>query len=183
MNLRPEPIERPGKSWTLTENLIKSAFPPDEQEPMTLLTELAQDPMVNFWAYYDGEDYCGMCYVVESPRILFVLYLAVPDELRSKGYGAAILDDVRARFGGKDIVLHVEDPDKNEQKREQRIRRIKFYERNGFSDTGWRIDNKDDCFFLISTAENFHIDMYMELMYLYSKGEYTPPVYLPENRG
>lgn len=182
MNLRPEVIESGSKSCILTEALIKSAFPPDEQEPMSALISMAQNPMVNFWAYYDEDTYCGFCYVVESPRILFVLYLAVPGELRSKGYGAAILEDVRARFGGKDIVLHVEDPDKNENKRTERERRIKFYERNGFSDTGWRIDNKDDCFFLISTAENFHIDMYMELMRLYSKGEYTPPVYLSEER-
>ena len=39
-----EPVER----------LIQSAFPPDEQEPMEVLLEMAKKPMVNFWAYYDG---------------------------------------------------------------------------------------------------------------------------------
>lgn len=77
------------------ENLIKSSFPPDEQESMELLLRLAEKPMVNFWAYYDDDMFCGMIYVVESKETLFVLYLAVPGELRSKGYGAAIIEDVR----------------------------------------------------------------------------------------
>ena len=37
------------------ENLIKSSFPPDEQEPMEYLLDLATRPMVNFWAYYEND--------------------------------------------------------------------------------------------------------------------------------
>ena len=161
------------------EQLIKSSFPPDEQEPMELLLDLAQRPMVNFWAYYDDETFCGMIYVVDSKETLFILYLAVPQELRSQGYGARILEDVRNRFGGKNVVLHVEDPNEvdDQVKKEQRVRRIRFYEKLGFTDTGYRIKSDTTTFFLISTEEAFRISTYMDLMREYSYGEYTPKVF------
>ena len=164
------------------ENLIKASFPPDEQEPMELLLDLAQRPMVNFWAYYDDETFCGMIYVVDSKETLFILYLAVPSELRSQGYGAKIVEDIRKQYSGKNIVLHVEDPTEidDPQRKEERTRRIKFYERLGFADTGYRIKSDSTTFFLISTEEKFRINTYMDLMNEYSYGEYTPAVFKKE---
>lgn len=161
----------------LVENLIQSSFPPDEQEPIERLLTMAEKPMVNFWAYFDDETFCGMIYVVESRDTLFVLYLAVEAELRSQGYGAAIIQDVRGVFGGKDMVLHVEDPYESPENTEQRIHRIRFYERLGFKDTGYRLSPEGTTFWLLSTAEDYQISTYMNLMYEYSDGEYTPPVY------
>lgn len=144
-----------------------------------MLLDLAQRPMVNFWAYYDDETFCGMIYVVDSKETLFILYLAVPSELRSQGYGAKIVEDVRKQFGEKNVVLHVEDLTEVEDKKrkEERIRRIKFYERLGFTDTGYRIKSDTTTFFLISTEGEFRISTYMDLMKEYSYGEYTPPVF------
>lgn len=144
-----------------------------------MLLDLAQRPMVNFWAYYDDETFCGMIYVVDSKETLFILYLAVPSELRSQGYGAKIVEDVRKQFGEKNVVLHVEDPTEveDEKRKEERIRRIKFYERLGFTDTGYRIKSDTTTFFLISTEGEFRISTYMDLMKEYSYGEYTPPVF------
>lgn len=144
-----------------------------------MLLDLAQRPMVNFWAYYDDETFCGMIYVVDSKETLFILYLAVPSELRSQGYGAKIVEDVRKQFGEKNVVLHVEDPTEveDEKRKVERIRRIKFYERLGFTDTGYRIKSDTTTFFLISTEGEFRISTYMDLMKEYSYGEYTPPVF------
>ena len=161
------------------ENLIKASFPPDEQEPMDFLLELSQRPMVNFWACYDDDTFCGTIYVVDSKETLFGLYLAVPQELRSKGYGAKIMEDIRAEFGGKNLVLHVEDPNgtEDQEKKAQRVRRIRFYERLGFTDTGYRIKSDTTTFSLLSTEKEFRISTYMDLMREYSYGTYTPAVY------
>lgn len=161
----------------IVEKLIQSSFPPDEQESMEDLLKMAAKPMVNFMACYNDEEFCGMIYVVESSGTLFVLYLAVPDELRSKGYGAAIITAVRERFDNKDVVLHVEQPDKTKDNYEQRIRRIRFYEKLGFKDTGYRIDSEETVFYLMSTAKEYNVDTYMELMREYSGGTYVPKVY------
>ena len=162
------------------ELLIKELFPPEEQEPIERLLKLAENPMVNFWAYYDEDVFCGMTYVVESEDTLFGLYLAIPKEFQSKGYGTYIINDTREAFNGKDLVIHVEDPHQEVSNQEQRRRRIKLYEKLGFKDTGYRINGGDTVFWLMSTAENFDISTYMKLMHDYSYGEYTPPVYKAE---
>ena len=160
--------------------LIKDLFPPEEQNPIDYLLKLAENPMVNFWAYYDDDVFCGMSYVVESEELLFGLYLGIPKELQSKGYGTAIINDTRKAFNGKDFVIHVEDPHQEVPNQEQRRRRISLYERLGFMDTGYRIDGGDTIFWLMFTAKDFDIEWYMKLMHDYSYGEYTPPVYKPE---
>lgn len=162
------------------EHLIKDLFPPDEQEPIERLLKLSENSMVNFWAYYDEDVFCGMTYVVESKDLLFGLYLAIPREFQSKGYGTYIINDTREAFNGKDLVIHVEDPNQECLNRDQRLRRIKLYERLGFKDTGWRIDGDDTIFRLMSTKDNFEIKSYIDLMHDYSYGEYDPPVYKAE---
>ena len=166
----------------LVEHLIQDLFPPEEQEPIERLLKLAENPMVHFWAYYDEDTFCGMSYVVESEDTLFGLYLAVAREFQSKGYGTYIINDSRATFNGKNMVIHVEDPNQEVPNQEQRRRRIKLYERLGFKDTGYRINGGDTVFWLMSTDVNFKIEHYMKLMHDYSYGEYTPPVYKAESK-
>ena len=162
------------------EELIKDLFPPEEQEPIDRLLKMAEDPMVHFWAYYDEDVFCGMTYVVESEDTLFGLYLAIPREFQSKGYGSYIMQHTFEYFGGKPMVIHVESPDQDVPNKEQRCRRIKLYKKIGYMDTGYRIDGGDTVFWLMSTNENFKIEHYMKLMHDYSYGEYTPPVYKAE---
>ena len=162
------------------EYLIKDLFPPEEQEPIERLLKLAENPMVNFWAFYDEDVFCGMTYVVESKDTLFGLYLAIPKEFQSKGYGTYIINHIREILNGKDLVIHVEDPDQESPNQEQRRRRIKLYKKLGFMDTGYRINGEDTVFLLMSTAEDFKIKTYFDLMHDYSYGEYTPPVYKVE---
>ena len=163
------------------ENLIKILFPPEEQNSIDYLLQLAKNPMVHFWAYYCEDVFCGMTYVVESDDTLFGLYLAVSPEFQSKGCGTAIINDTKASFPGKDLVIHVEDPNQTAPNQEQRRRRIKLYEKLGFKDTGYRINGTDTVFCLMSTADCFKIESYMKLMHDYSYGEYTPQVYTAEN--
>ena len=159
------------------EALIKDLFPPEEQEPIERLLKLAENPMVHFWAYYDEDVFCGMSYVVESDETIFGLYLGVAKTFQSKGYGTYIINDTREYFNGKDMVIHVEDPNQEVPNQEQRRRRIKLYEKLGFKDTGYRINGGDTVFWLMSTAEKYDIGTYMRLMHDYSYGTYTPPVY------
>ena len=72
--------------------LMRTAFPPNEQIPMWLLRVLAFRKNVNFRAFYDDDQFCGVLYTAEDNKYIFVLYLAVDDRIRSKGYGTKILD-------------------------------------------------------------------------------------------
>ena len=72
--------------------LMKTAFPQNEQIPMWLLRVLAFRKSVNFRAFYDDDQFCGVLYTADDNKYIFVLYLAVNDLIRSKGQGTKILD-------------------------------------------------------------------------------------------
>lgn len=59
--------------------LMRTAFPQNEQIPMWLLRVLAFRKSVNFRAFYDDEQFCGVLYTAEDNKYIFVLYLAVND--------------------------------------------------------------------------------------------------------
>ena len=71
---------------------MRTVFPQNEQIPMWLLRVLAFRKNVNFRAFYDDDQFCGVLYTAEDNKYIFVLYLAVNDRIRSKGYGTKILD-------------------------------------------------------------------------------------------
>lgn len=117
---------------------------------MFLLRLRAWSSYVHFLAYYDGDDFCGFTYTVENEDMVFVLYLAVNDEIRSKGYGTAILTDLKARASGRGVALNIEPLDPHAANSEQRERRLEFYRRNGFVSTDYNlIDGGDQVSYLV----------------------------------
>lgn len=90
--------------------LMRTAFPQNEQIPMWLLRVLAFRKNVNFRVFYEDDQLCGILYTAENDKYIFVLYLAVNDQIRSKGYGTKILDWLK-QSTGKIIVLNVESLD------------------------------------------------------------------------
>ncbi len=71
------------------------------------------------------EDFVGIAFFWETEDFLYLEHLCVDVPLRKKGYGAKILDLLKAR--GKRIILEIE-PVVDEITR----KRKSFYERNGF---------------------------------------------------
>ena len=71
--------------------LYMQSFPENEQLPWWLLRFLTVRKGIDISAYYDKKDFCGFTYTVTNGNIVFVLFFAVKYELRSKGYGSAIL--------------------------------------------------------------------------------------------
>ena len=66
-------------------------------------------------------------------KLAFLWFLAVDSERRGGGYGSKILDLLKAKFPDCQLVLDMEQvADTSAGNPEQRRRRLKFYERNGF---------------------------------------------------
>ena len=123
--------------------LIRTAFPQNEQLPMWLLRVLAFRKSVNFRAFYEDKQFCGILYTAEDNKYIFVLYLAVNDRIRSKGYGTKILDWLKQNTE-KIIVLNVESLNLSVQNALQREKRLSFHSRNGIFDTGCRFVDGDE---------------------------------------
>lgn len=132
-------------------DLLYSAFPRSQQMPVWLLLLLSKKRNVDFLAYYDGDTLCGFSFEVGSADMLFVMYLAVSDKIRSKGYGSRMLDDIKRRAGDRPVVLDIEPLDPQADNYAQRVRRLDFYRRNGFVETGHTLQEPRNEYTLLST--------------------------------
>ena len=125
-------VSRKSKDYRSIEKLMLTAFPPEERIPIWMLNLLAKQRNVNFNAWYDNNELCGVTYTIESEKMIFLLYFAVNAQIRSKGYGSRIIEEVKKIAGEREIILNVEKPEESAENNAQRVRRIAFYERNGF---------------------------------------------------
>ena len=115
--------------------LYETAFPKEEQIPWDDLVRLIGEMHLDFTAYYEGEEFIGFTIVYPRPSFNWYWYFAVKEELRGKGLGQKILNQLIERYKGQSCVLDMESPRQECDNKEQRLRRHAFYLRNGFRDT------------------------------------------------
>ena len=112
--------------------LYESAFPANERIP---IKHLLDDKIKReFWAFFDGDLFCGFSSSITHGSITNIVYFAVVPELRSRGYGSQILQVIREQHPDTRIVvdIEVEEDSKDAEELERRNRRRDFYLRNGF---------------------------------------------------
>ena len=113
--------------------LYLSAFPDDERIPFDTLLRMTGDPGCRFlWMSVDGR-FSGIAYTVETDDLVFLLYLAVSPGARCGGLGSDALWLVKCGCRGRRLFLNVEPVDEPADNMGQRLRRTRFYERNGFA--------------------------------------------------
>ena len=112
--------------------LYKSAFPANERIPIKHL--LDNKIKREFWAFFDGDLFCGFSNSISHGDITNIVYFAVEPELRCRGYGSQILQAIREKHPNSRIVvdIEVEEDSKDAEELERRNRRRDFYLRNGF---------------------------------------------------
>ena len=120
---------------TEIKQLYEMAFPKEEQIPWDELVRLIGEMHLDFTAYYDGEEFIGFTIVYPRPSFNWYWYFAVKEELRGKGLGQQILNQLIKKYKGQSCVLDMESPRQECANKEQRLRRQAFYLRNGFRDT------------------------------------------------
>lgn len=114
-------------------DLYLSSFPEEERIPFDVLVSMTSDPDCRFlWLDEDGE-FRGIAYVVSSAELVFLLYLAVSPGCRNGGLGSDVLWLIKCGCGGRRLFLNVEPTDEEAENIGQRLRRIRFYDRNGFT--------------------------------------------------
>lgn len=172
MAIREKRVTTKLPEYQYISQLMKTAFPKNEQFPLWLLRLLAVRKNINFQAFFDEELFCGILYTAENEKYIFVLYLAVNDKIRSKGYGSQILQWLK-QSTEKTIVLNVEAVDSNAFNFKQREKRIEFYQKNGITDTGYLFTDKDEKYYVLSSdAEHFSVKEYCSLLKWFSLGSY-----------
>ncbi len=144
---------------------MKRVFPKEELMPMWLIRALTLKKNYKFKVYYDNDLFVGILFTIESDDSLFVFYIAVNDEIHSKGYGSRLLQVLFDRYPNKPVTLFVETmDDKSATNYEQRVKRLAFYERNGFVHTGIKAGFKTPFVDILSTDKNYNAVKAKKLM-------------------
>jgi RimJ/RimL family protein N-acetyltransferase len=94
----------------------------------------------DYLAIYDGEELVGMSYVIYGERVAYVFFLAIAECARGRGYGTEALGALISAYGeGRRVVLAIEEMDERAENYPERVRRLNFYEKNGFSMSGYKL--------------------------------------------
>ncbi|MBP3885537.1 MAG: GNAT family N-acetyltransferase [Olsenella sp.] len=156
--------------------LYLRAFPEVERMPLWLLRLNALRPSAHLEAYLDGETFAGLTYSVRCDKGVYLLYLAVNDAVRSRGYGTRILDALKAEAGKSPLALDVEIPSDDAPNNEQRLRRIEFYRRSGITDTGVTLEEPATSYRVLSTRPDIDPAHVRVLLNRLSLGFYRPKI-------
>jgi len=165
-----------GQDSRLLKKLYISSFPKAERLPWWTLRASTLVPSACITGFYDQETLLGFTYSVETDEVFYVMFFAVAESLRGKGCGSAILDHIKKSKPQKDILLNVELLDETADNYGQRVRRFKFYQKNGFFDTGYNIDEVGGTFRVLSTRPTFEVRAYQRAFQKITLGLWKPKI-------
>ena len=162
--------------YSKAKRLYRSACPREERAPFGLLRLLTLRKGIDLVCYREGETFCGFTYTVTEGNVVFVLFFAVNEALRGRGYGSSILKFLREKNPGKTVILNVEPLDPEAENAEERVRRVCFYEKNGFFDAGYDIDEIGGTFRVFATEKCIDVDAYLKVFGRMSFGFWKPKI-------
>ncbi|MDO4276236.1 MAG: GNAT family N-acetyltransferase [Eubacteriales bacterium] len=163
MILTVKKIHRKLRDYNNIKGLYQRAFPKEERIPMGILQIMSGFKIFDALAFYDGERLCGFSYSIVREKAVLLMYLAVNDNMRSKGYGSRILTYLKKRYSDKPVILEVEEPDDSADNADQRQSRIAFYKRNGFYETNEYVKIRNVRYEIMSTEDGFTAEEFREL--------------------
>lgn len=136
--LEVRPVAPHGAAFAPLRKLMDEASPREELVPYPLLPLLCRRD-VGFTGFYQDGELAGLVCLSPVEEAVYVLFLAVTAQGRSRGTGSAILRWVDRLAAGRPVFLEVEPPDGDAPNIDQRRARLRFYRKNGFVDTGYTV--------------------------------------------
>ena len=136
---------------------IKS-FP--QEERYIKLDNMIQSKDTELYCLIDNNLVLGMMYLIFYKDLIFMLYLAVNIEKRSKGYGSYLLKWCLQEYSDKKIYLNIEEVKEGIKDYEVRKKRLEFYQKNGFFITNYLSKEDTENFNILSNSKEIEIDEY-----------------------
>lgn len=164
------------KEYRDVKQLQQSAFPSNELYPMWILRLLALRKNVHYLSFHDEDDFCGLLYYSVRNKLIYVFYVAVNDKIRSKGIGTQIFQWLKKQYPDKEITLNIEPLETNAENAEQRVRRMKFYEKQGFRNSGYMLKDTSGDYYILTTANSLAVEDYRKAILNLGMGFYKPRI-------
>ena len=115
------------------EPLFISAFPKDERPPADIYFhgfDIRNETIL--YGFYEEDEFIGFASIVLYKDICYIFFLAVSEKHRNQGYGTKINDVIKELYKEYVILLCYEEVDKKYKDYDVRLRRSRFYHKNGF---------------------------------------------------
>lgn len=121
--------------------IYETSFPKSEKFPFWVLKQCAKENNVRLDAIIDHatDKISGMQFLISYDDITYLMYMAIDNKCRNKGFGSLVLRDLILRQADTTILLCIERP--SAKKEDIKARRKDFYLRNGFYETGCFIED------------------------------------------
>ncbi|WP_195983794.1 GNAT family N-acetyltransferase [Clostridium sp. D33t1_170424_F3] len=175
MNLTVELVK--GKSRRKVREIYTASFLKEDRMPFWLMLALAKTKNTDFLTFYDGDTLCGFVYMAAVKDLAFVMFFAVDETLRSKGYGGKILKEVQSIYPDHKIIMSIERCDEPAEDLEQRLRRKRFYLRNGYAETGCFLEMNHKAQEILIKNGTFQTEEFLSFFLKYSNGTVRPKIW------
>lgn len=111
--------------------LYERAFPANERNTFESMQQRFGDACELLVFEQDGQ-FIGFVLLLTCFDLTHILYLAVDEPLRGRGYGAQALEAIRRHRPAERIIADLEDIDPAAPNNAERERRMQFYRRGGY---------------------------------------------------
>jgi len=162
------PVELGSEAFYDVDSIYREAFPKNERVPLERIVKPKTPVDGNYiYAVYEGEKCIAFYHIYEAVKFYYMDFFAVLAELRSKGYGAKIMKYLLDSFPNKPKMGLVEYPTEGVANYEQRIRRIKFYEKNNMFILEKTVEVPGEKYYVIASEKNAPADEFVDfILYL-----------------
>lgn len=153
------------------DKLYHSAFPIEERTSLEVLVRKANENKGAFLSIYDEDKWVGLTYVITYQDLSYVLYLAIDDTFRGKGYGSQTLELLKIKYPHT-IMLCIEEVEEKYENYKQRLSRKQFYLRNGLKEMGFKYFEADVKYEMLYYGKKLPSKTYDDLMVAYAGNIY-----------
>ena len=121
--------------------IYMEAFPLVERAPFSRIIKQWRSGELDILTFREEDNsLIGFSINASEADLVLIDYLAISPAVRGGGYGSKALELMHLYYLGKRIFLIIEHPDMEADNAEQRSKRKRFYLRNGYADSGLRIN-------------------------------------------
>ena len=150
--------------YKLIKKLYKSSFPKNEQKPFAIIKKQIKKGHGELFSIVDDNNFYGFVFTVLYMDIVLIDYLAINESSRGQGIGSITLSQLREKYEGKRIFLEIEKTEENAPNNVERIKRKKFYLKNGLKETGIYISIYSNHMEILTFNEKVNLKEYCDML-------------------
>jgi len=145
------------------ERLYLQSFPKNERKPFRLLCQKKQEGVCDLLSIEENGEFSGLAITARHKDKVLLDYFAMEKKERGKGRGSAALLALQEYYKGCPMVLEIEATTENAENLDERIRRKRFYLKNGMTELGLMAELFGVTMELLSNGTKFTFDEYLDL--------------------